>query len=59
MIKIKIKKKDKNNKIKMIKMIKIYSTASFGEEVKPSAPCRKIIRHVKEPFEVGKGYFVR
>jgi hypothetical protein len=27
-------------------------TLSFGEEVKPSSPCRKILRHVKEPFEV-------
>jgi hypothetical protein len=25
---------------------------SFGEEVKPSAPCRKILRHVTNLFEV-------
>jgi hypothetical protein len=24
------------------------STASFGREVKPAAPCRKILRHVKD-----------
>jgi hypothetical protein len=28
---------------------KIRSTPSFGGEVKPSAPCRKILRHVKAP----------
>jgi hypothetical protein len=28
--------------------IKIRSTPSFGWEVKPEVPCRKIIRHVKE-----------
>jgi hypothetical protein len=27
---------------------KIGSTTSFGGEVKPSAPCRKILRHVKD-----------
>jgi hypothetical protein len=27
--------------------IKIRTT-SFGEEVKPTAPCRKILRHVKK-----------
>jgi hypothetical protein len=32
-----------------LKAIKISSTASLGGEVKPSAPCRKILRHVKEP----------
>jgi hypothetical protein len=29
--------------------IKIRSTTSFGGEVKPSAPCRKSLRCVKEP----------
>jgi hypothetical protein len=38
---------------------KIRSTPSFGGEVKPSAPCSKILGHVKESFEVWKGYFIR
>jgi hypothetical protein len=40
--------------------IKTRSTPSFGWEVKPSAPCRKILRHVKDPFEVAytQRYFV-
>jgi hypothetical protein len=29
--------------------IKICSIPSFGWEVKLEAPCRKILRHVKEP----------
>jgi hypothetical protein len=32
--------------------IKIRSMTSFGGEVKLSAPFCKILRHVKEPFEV-------
>jgi hypothetical protein len=35
-------------------VIKIRRTPSFGGEVKPLAPCRNILRHVKEPFEVWK-----
>jgi hypothetical protein len=35
-----------------LQVLKIHSTPSFGGEVKPSVPCRKILRHVKEPFEV-------
>jgi hypothetical protein len=31
-----------------IRAIKIRSTRSFGCEVKPKAPCRKILRHVKD-----------
>jgi hypothetical protein len=31
--------------------IKLRNMTSFGWEVKPSDPCRKILRHVKEPFE--------
>jgi hypothetical protein len=31
---------------------KVRSTTSFGGEVMPSASFRKILRHVKEPFEV-------
>jgi hypothetical protein len=34
-----------------LRAIKIYSIPSFGGEVKPEAPCRKILRHVKEPFK--------
>jgi hypothetical protein len=30
--------------------IKIRSTPSFGWEVKPEVPCRKILRHVKDPL---------
>jgi hypothetical protein len=37
---------------------KIRSTTSFGGEVKPSATCRKILRHVKDPCGVWKRYFV-
>jgi hypothetical protein len=32
--------------------IKILSMPSFGGEVKLSAPCCKILRHVKNDFEV-------
>jgi hypothetical protein len=32
--------------------IKIRSTPSFGWEVKPPAPCRKILRHVKGYLDV-------
>jgi hypothetical protein len=28
---------------------KIFSAPSFGGEVKPSVPCHKILRHVKNP----------
>jgi hypothetical protein len=35
----------------ILRVIKIFSTPSFGGEVKPSAPCRKILWHAKEPFE--------
>jgi hypothetical protein len=31
-----------------LRAIKICSTPSFGWEVKPEAPCRKILRHVKD-----------
>jgi hypothetical protein len=34
-----------------LKAIKIRSTPSFAGEVKPSVPCRKTLRHVKNPFE--------
>jgi hypothetical protein len=35
-----------------LRAIKIHSTPSFGGEVKPSAPCCKILWHVKTHFEV-------
>jgi hypothetical protein len=35
-----------------LRAIKIRSTFSFGAEVKLLAPCRKVLRHVKETFEV-------
>jgi hypothetical protein len=31
-----------------LRVIKICSTPSFGCEVKPEVPCRKILRHVKD-----------
>jgi hypothetical protein len=34
-----------------LRAIKIRSMSSFGGEVNPSAPCRKNLRHVKEPYE--------
>jgi hypothetical protein len=41
-----------------LRTIKIRSTTSFGGEVKPTAPRRKILRHVKELCGVWKIYFV-
>jgi hypothetical protein len=38
--------------------IKIRSTTSFGGEVKLAVPCRKIIRHVEEPYKCDKRYLV-
>jgi hypothetical protein len=38
--------------------IKIRSTTSFGGGVKPSVPCRKILRHVKNPYRYEKRYSV-
>jgi hypothetical protein len=35
-----------------LRTIKIGSTPSFGGEVKPSGPWHKILRHVKNLFEV-------
>jgi hypothetical protein len=32
--------------------IKIRGTTSFGGKIKQSVPCRKILQHVKETFEV-------
>jgi hypothetical protein len=31
-----------------LRVIKIHSTPSFGWEVKPEFPCRKILRHLKD-----------
>lgn len=36
----------------VLREIKARSTSPFGQEAKPSAPCRKILLHVKDPFEV-------
>jgi hypothetical protein len=33
-----------------LRAIKIRSAPSFGWEVKPEVPCRKILRHVKDPL---------
>jgi hypothetical protein len=35
-----------------LRAIKIRSTLSFGEKVKPEAPCRKILRHVKNHLQM-------
>jgi hypothetical protein len=34
-----------------LRAIKIRSTPTFGWEVKPDVPCRKILRHVKDPLK--------
>jgi hypothetical protein len=34
-----------------LRVIKIRRTPSFGGEIKPLAPCRKILPHVKKPFD--------
>jgi hypothetical protein len=33
---------------------KIRSATSFGGEVKPAVPCRKILRHVIDPLSYGR-----
>jgi hypothetical protein len=38
--------------VRFLRAIKIRSTPFFGWEVKPEAPCRKILRHVKELLQV-------
>jgi hypothetical protein len=38
-----------------LRSIKISSTPSFGREVKPEVPCRKIVRLVKDLLEVPRG----
>jgi hypothetical protein len=37
---------------RIFKAIKVPSMPSFGGEVKPSAPCHKILQYVKNPFKV-------
>jgi hypothetical protein len=34
-----------------LRAIKIRSTPSFGWEVKPEVPRRKVLRHVKDPLK--------
>jgi hypothetical protein len=34
---------------RILRVIKIHSTTSFRGEVKPSAPCRLMLWHEKEP----------
>jgi hypothetical protein len=41
-----------------LQVIKIHSMTSFCWKVRPSAPCQKILQHLKEPCGVGKQYFV-
>jgi hypothetical protein len=45
-------KPDENNVY--LRAMQIRSSTSFGGEVKPSAPCRKILRHVKDPLRYGR-----
>jgi hypothetical protein len=35
-----------------LRVIKIYSTTSFGGQVQPSVPCSKILQHVKDPYSM-------
>jgi hypothetical protein len=37
----------------------LRSMTFLRREVMPSAPCRKVLRRVREPFEVSNRYFVR
>jgi hypothetical protein len=37
---------------KFLREIKFLSMLSFGGNVNPQAPSRKILRHVKEHFEI-------
>jgi hypothetical protein len=41
-----------------LRAIKILSKTSFGGDARPSPPCRRILRHVKDPYTYGKRYFV-
>jgi hypothetical protein len=34
-----------------LRALKFRHTTSFGWEIKLSVPCRKVLRHVKEPYE--------
>jgi hypothetical protein len=38
-----------------LRAIKIRSTLSFGWEIKPEVPCRKILQHVLRSLEVPRG----
>jgi hypothetical protein len=40
----------------IFKGCKILITISFGGEVKPSVPCRKILRYVEEPYKYKERY---
>jgi hypothetical protein len=40
-----------------LRAIKIHSITSFGREVKPLVPCRKILWHIKGPYST-KGILV-
>jgi hypothetical protein len=35
-----------------LRVIKVRSRPSFGEEVKPEAPCHKVLWHVKNHLQV-------
>jgi hypothetical protein len=41
-----------------LKALKIRCTPSFGGDVKLEAPCRNILWHINEMYEVRKRYFV-
>jgi hypothetical protein len=42
----------------LLRAINIRSRTFFGREVKPSAPGRKILRHVKDSYTCDERYFV-
>jgi hypothetical protein len=42
-----------------LRAIKIRSTSSFGWEVKPEVPCRKILRHVKDPLRYFRYWYAK
>jgi hypothetical protein len=43
----------------ILRAIRIRSAPSFGGEIKPSAPSRKILRNVKVPYKYERIYFSR
>jgi hypothetical protein len=42
-----------------LRSIRLRSTSSFGGQVKPQAPCPRILRHVKTTCKYEQKYFAR